>query len=226
MLEHILVYGILVKMNKISVVYDLVKNHFSAYGKSSHDFEHTKRVYRLALFIGKKESADIEILSYASLLHDIGRHMQDETKGRICHAEYGCELAGDILKNLEIEEEKIRKILNCILRHRSKGHLIPQTIEEKILFDSDKIDSIGATGIGRAFMFASEVGADLHNPYVSIDESCAYSKDDTAYREYLLTLSKVKDRVFTKTAKKIAKKRSRFMDEFFKQLNKEFDLKL
>ncbi|MDD4298991.1 MAG: HD domain-containing protein, partial [Bacilli bacterium] len=44
---------------------------------SCHEWEHTERVFNLALSIGEKEGADLEILSLAAILHDIGRKDDD-----------------------------------------------------------------------------------------------------------------------------------------------------
>ena len=106
------------------------------------------------------------------------------------------------------------------MTYRSK---IPNSKEAKILFDADKLDSIGAIGIGRAFLFAGEIGAKLHNKDVDIDKTKPYTKEDTAYREYMIKLRKVKERMLTDEGKHIAKERHKFMVEFFDRLNKEVD---
>ena len=41
--------------------------------RGSHDGDHTERVRRLCLRIGRKEKADLGVLELAALLHDIGR---------------------------------------------------------------------------------------------------------------------------------------------------------
>jgi len=66
--------------------------------RGSHDWEHTLRVYRLAEHIGKVEQANLEIVRLAALLHDIGRHHQDISNGKVCHAKKGAEMAREILK--------------------------------------------------------------------------------------------------------------------------------
>jgi len=68
--------------------------------KGSHGFDHTERVYNLALHIGKKEKADMEILKLAALLHDIAREHEDKLNGAICHAEHGAKMARGILKKI------------------------------------------------------------------------------------------------------------------------------
>ena len=139
--------------------------------RGSHDWEHTERVYNLCIHIGKKERANLEILGLAAILHDIGRELQDRANGEICHAEKGAMLARELLEKHNLDNEKIDEILHCIECHRFRGKKVPQTKEAKILFDADNLDSIGAVGVGRAFLFAGEIGAKLHNKDVDIDKN-------------------------------------------------------
>ena len=113
--------------------------------------------------------------------------------------------------------------MHCIECHRFRKNKPPISIEAKILFDADKLDSIGAIGIGRAFSFAGGVGARLHIKDIDITKTKEYSVDDCAYREFLVKLIKLKDRMLTKEGKRIAKERHNFMVEFFDRLNKEVD---
>jgi uncharacterized protein len=189
--------------------------------RGSHDWDHTERVYRLCLRIGRKEKADLDVLKLAALLHDIGREEEDRSNGRTCHAERGAVLAGQILRKHRVGTEQIARIIGCIKTHRYRGRLVPDSLEGKILFDADKLDSIGAVGIGRAFLFAGEVGARLHDPKIEVRKTKPYSKEDTAYREFLVKLRQVKGRMFTAEGKRIARERHRFMTEFFSRLNRE-----
>lgn len=189
--------------------------------RGSHAWDHTERVFRLCLRIGRREKADLDILRLAALLHDIGREEEDLSNGRTCHAEKGAALAAKILKKHGIADERIARVVRCIQTHRYRGQLVPDSLEGKILFDADKLDSIGAVGIGRAFLFAGEVGARLHDPKIQVQKTKPYTKEDTAYREFLVKLSRVKGRMFTAEGKRIAGERHKFMTEFFRRLNKE-----
>jgi len=189
--------------------------------RGSHDWDHTERVYRLCLRIGRKERADLDVLKLAALLHDVGREEEDRSGGRTCHAARGALLARRILEKWDLDQERIDRVVYCISTHRFRGRLVPDTLEAKILFDADKLDSIGAVGIGRAFLFAGEVGARLHDPRVDVRKTKAYSKEDTAYREFLVKLSRVKSRMFTAEGRRIARERHEFMTSFFRRLNKE-----
>ena len=186
---------------------------------SSHDIDHTLRVRDLCMKIWKAEWADLEILEIAALLHDIWRPKEFETKWKICHAEYWANLAKDFLQNLWLEQDKVDNIVYCISTHRFRKWNPPETLEAKILFDADKLDCIWAVGIGRAFMCAWEIWSKLHNDkWVDVANTEEYSKDDTAYREYVVKLSKIKDKMFTQTWKKLAEKRHNLMEVFFNEL--------
>jgi uncharacterized protein len=191
--------------------------------KGSHDWQHTERVYNLCVHIGKGVDVDLEVLKIAALFHDIGREHQDKTNGKICHAEKGASLAREIMEKYMMDSEKIEKVVHCIECHRFRGESIPQSVEAKVLYDADKLDSIGAVGIGRAFLFAGEVGAYLHNVGVDIEKTEPYTKEDTAYREFSVKLRKVRDKMLTDEGKRIAEERHAFMEEFFERLNKEVE---
>lgn len=191
--------------------------------RGSHDWDHTLRVYNLCLHIGEKEKADLEILKIAAILHDIARVEQDDSNGKVCHAQRGAVLAREFLKNFEISNEEVDRVVYCIQTHRFRGGEIPRTKEAKILFDADKLDSIGAVGIGRAFLFAGEIGAKLHDKDVDAENTPSYSREDTAYKEYLVKLINIKDMMFTKEGKRIAQERHKFMEEFFERLNREVE---
>jgi uncharacterized protein len=191
--------------------------------RGSHDWDHTERVYRLCERIGRKEGADQGVLRLAALLHDIGRDQEDRSSGKICHSRAGAALAKNILESHGLDPDTIRDIVHCVRTHRFRKRAVPKTLEAKVLFDADKLDSIGAVGISRAFLFAGEVGARLHDKDLEIHKTKPYTREDTAYREYLVKLARVKGRVFTREGKRIAAERHRYMAGFFNRLNKEMD---
>jgi uncharacterized protein len=191
--------------------------------RGSHDWDHTERVYRLCMHIGRIEGADLEVLAVAAYLHDVGRPYEDESKGAICHAEKGAEIAEALLEPYPLSDERKRNIVHCIGSHRFRGNHAPETLEAKTLFDSDKLDSIGAIGIGRAFLFAGEVGAKLHNPETDLRKTQPYTEDDTGYREFKLKLSKIRERMLTVEGKRMAEERHAFMEGFFERLQQEYE---
>lgn len=205
----------------IKQIKDFVKSVFFSEASVSHDWDHTMRVLSLCQQIAKSEGGDPNILSLAALLHDISRKEEDECKGVLCHAELGAKKAKEVLGFFQIDEKTIKHVVLCIASHRYRKGQEPESLEAKILFDADKLDAIGAIGIGRAFVFSGEIGARVHNKDVDITQAKAYTVEDTAYVEYMVKLSKIKDKMLTPTGQKMALNRHQFMNNFFKQLNQE-----
>ena len=189
---------------------------------ASHGWDHVHRVIALAEKIAFTENkADHFIVTISAILHDIARGVEDKNPGTVDHADLGSRMAYDFLTDIGVEKSSASHIADCILTHRYRNSHIPSTIEAKILYDADKLDSIGAVGIGRAFLFSGEVGAKLHDPNVDLDMTRADSEDDKAYREYIAKLRFVKDRMLTKEGKRIALERDKFMEIFFKRIDAE-----
>ncbi len=207
------------KLNKLSL--KVRKRLESAPG--CHDWTHTWRVLHNARVIAAGEkNADVQVVEAAAVLHDIARPEELKSKGKLCHALIGSEMAAKYLRKCEFRnEEFIKKVCNCVKTHRYRSGHSPFSIEEKIVYDADKLDSLGAVGVGRAFHFAGRIGAKLHNTEKEALGSKSYSSEDSAYREYLVKLRHIHGKMLTKTGRRIARQRSDFMHKFFKQLNAE-----
>jgi uncharacterized protein len=201
---------------------------------SAHNLDHVFRVYNLCLLISKFEkNVDLGVLIPSALLHDIARVEESNDKtGEIDHAVLGSKIAEDILRKLEYEDDKIEKIKHCIQTHRFRTGNEPKTIEAKILFDSDKLDVIGASGIARTFMLAGQFGQRL-NIHESLN---AYLINNTVqngrlkdvskhnpFLEYEFKFKKIPHKLYTKKAKEIGEKRLEFMEKYFDRLKLEIE---
>lgn len=209
---------------KFSQVSALVQKKLASSG-GCHDYDHTLRVLNNALRLAEQlPEANLQIVRLAALLHDVARPEETAAKGKICHAELGAEQARLILKKAGFESELIQRVSDAVLTHRFRAKRIPTTIEAKIVYDADKLDSLGAVGIGRAFLFAGRLHARLHNTEEEACSSPAYSNEDTAYREYLVKLRYLPQCMLTTPGRRIARERAAFMDAFFRRMNEETGL--
>jgi len=187
-----------------------------------HGPDHAERVHATALVMGKELGANLTTLSAAALLHDIGRAEESRSRGRLCHAALGAAMAEPLLVELGFSEESVAAIHHCIATHRFRDDINrPESLEAQILFDADKLDSLGAIGIGRAFLFAGQVGARLHNDERALADSLPYSLEDTAYREFKVKLCRLPERMLTTIGRRLAAERQQFMQEFFSRLDAE-----
>ncbi|HID61493.1 MAG TPA: HD domain-containing protein [Anaerolineae bacterium] len=181
---------------------------------AAHDFDHVLRVLALAERIGQAEGADLEIVRAAALLHDVGgRH-------RSRHARAGAQRAREILQGHP--PEKVEAVAQAIATHSFREKSTPQTLEAQVLYDADKLDAIGAIGVARAYAVSGLMRLPLWAavPADYQGEARGTSKH-TAVHEFVFKLSRLKETLFTPTAKAIAEERHRFMVEFFARLERE-----
>jgi uncharacterized protein len=192
---------------------------------AAHDFEHVLRVLRLAERIGRAEGADMEVLRAAVLLHDVARVAEDQ--GGPCHAEAGAQRARQILA--DHPRVKVEAVAEAIAAHRFRGSHLPETLEAKVLYDADKLDAIGAIGVARAYAIAGRHGQRLWASVSSAltERSVQEARGDildtqhTPVHEHVFKLSRLRDSLFTPTARAIAAERHRYMAEFFDRLGRE-----
>lgn len=200
-----------------------------------HDWDHTMRVRANAMkivnLLQQREPlcvVDVKVVEVAALLHDIGRPQELADEGKTDHAVYGAELAAQCLPKMGVTDARfIESVTACVRSHRFRkrdGGQEPSSIEAKIVYDADKLDSIGAIGIGRSFHFAGRTGARVHNRADEALQSDSYSREDSAYREYLVKLRHVRERMLTAAGQELAERRHQFMVAFFDELNEECDL--
>ncbi len=187
-----------------------------------HGFDHVLRVHAMAQQIGRQLGADLEILQAAALLHDAAG--ADPRENRAEHQNASAAFARQVLQGEGWPDDRIQAAMHCIESHRFRGQVQPQTLEAKILFDADKLDVLGAFGIGRTIGYAVQAGQPI---YAAPSERFLASGDHepgephSAYHEYLFKLRHVGARLHTEPAKQLAEPRERVMRSFFEQLADE-----
>lgn len=189
---------------------------------SAHDCEHVYRVLYNALAIAAEEpETDYDILITACLLHDIGRVDQIADPG-LCHAEVGSEKAYRYLLELGMEEAFAAQVKHCILTHRFRKNLPPQTLEAKILFDADKLDVTGAIGIARTLVYRGTVMEPLYRllPDGTISDG-THDIGHSFFREYKFKLEKLYDRFLTPKGAALARERQAIAKAYYESLYKE-----
>lgn len=203
-----------------SVFEEIVNRSEKFLRHSHHGKTHVERVYNLALRIAEKENADLDIIKASVLLHDVARAMEDEGKIED-HALEGAKMARKILEEVNFPKEKTDSVVRCIEVHRFKKNIKINDLEAKILQDADRLDMIGAIGIARVFARGDWQNMPIHNP--AIPSKAKYDgKSLTSVNHIYEKILKVKDTFNTTTAKKIAKERHRFVEEFLDRFLREW----
>jgi len=193
-------------------------------GDPGHDWFHADRVRKLALYIAKKENADLLIVELAALLHDIADH-----KFHNGDEDAGNRVATKWLNRFKLDPSIVKEIAYIIKEVSFKGAKVKskmKTIEGMVVRDADKLDALGAIGIARTFSFGGHFGVPMYLPEIKpiLHSSFAQYKKLSAstvnhFYEKLLLL---KDQMHTKTGKRLAQKRHRFTEAYLRRFLTEW----
>lgn len=202
---------------------EYIKTEFSG-DSSGHDWWHIHRVWKNALTLCEHEKADGFIVQLAALLHDLDdwkfNESGDETPLR----------AKAWLDSCAVESSIAEKVCEIITHISYKGANVEnkmRSLEGFIVQDADRLDAIGAVGIGRAFAYGGYKNRPMYDPETSNTmhksfEEYRNSKSATVnhFYEKLLLL---KEMMNTKTAKRIAEQRHQVMLDFLDQFMNEWE---
>jgi len=194
--------------------------------EGGHDWFHVERVYKNTLLIAKHESVDITVVSLAALLHDIADpkfYNGDET--------IGPRVASKFLLTHNVDSEIIAHVIQIIENMSFKNsfdlNLAFTSKELEVVQDADRLDAIGAIGIARCFNYGGFKDRVLYNPEIApnLKMTKAEYKEAKAptinhFYEKLLLL---KDKMNTKTGRRIASDRHQYMEGFLKQFYAEWE---
>ncbi|MBI5840537.1 MAG: HD domain-containing protein [Chloroflexi bacterium] len=191
---------------------------------SGHDWWHIYRVWKNALNICEHEQADMFIVQLAALLHDIDdwkfNPNGDETPIR----------AKAWLDQCKVDAEISRHVCEIIAHLSFKGAGVENkinTIEGMIVQDADRLDAIGAVGIGRAFAYGGYKGRPLYDPDAPPQLHATFEQyknsQSATINHFHEKLFLLKDMMNTSTAKHIAEERHTYMLEFVERFMQEWD---
>ena len=210
------------------LILDKTKEYVSAklQGEGTgHDFWHILRVCKTSVYIAQKEGADLFIVELTALLHDIADWKFNEG-----NCDMGVKLSGQWLESLEVDADIISKVTKIIGTMSFKGgttNAEQETIEGKIVQDADRLDALGAIGIGRAFAYGGYKQRELHNPNIKpqkYNNFEQYKKSTgTTTNHFYEKLLLLKDLMNTETGKSMAKERHKFMENYLEHFFREWD---
>lgn len=193
--------------------------------EGGHDWFHILRVWNNSKLIAKNENVDEFIVELGALLHDIA-----DSKFYNGDENIGPKVAREFLESQEVDEAVIIHISNIISNISYKGGNFEQNFnspELDVIQDADRLDALGAIGIARCFNYGGFKNRTLYNPEIlpKLNQTKEEYKNSDAptinhFYEKLLLL---KDRMNTKTGKKIAKERHLYMETFLQQFYGEWN---
>ena len=210
----------------ISAIYQDVKELLGG-DKSGHGMDHVDRVLKLAVTFAENERADKEIVTLATLLHDVDDY-------KIFDEEHAKNLlnANTILDKYNVADKTKSKVLNII---RSMGYnkyiegVRPGTLEGMIVSDADMCDAIGSIGILRTHAYALSKGnvffdKDVQPENESINAAeYKTSKNSHSVQHFFDKLLRIPAILMTDSGRSEGEKRKMIMVSFLRELFQEED---
>ncbi|MEK7614783.1 MAG: HD domain-containing protein [Patescibacteria group bacterium] len=213
-----------VKSEIIKKVSEEVKARLSNQ-ESGHDWWHVLRVWNNAKLIAKNEEVDLFTVELGALLHDIADwkfHDGDDSAGP--------KAARGILEANMVSPDVIEQVCQIVSMVGYKGAGVTTdmaTKEGEVVQDADRLDALGAIGIARTFLYSGHKNRLMYDPAqppVMHESYEAYKKNTSpAINHFYEKLLLLKDRMNTKTGKKLAEGRHAFMEEYLAQFMKEWE---
>ena len=134
------------------------------------------------------------------------------------------------LEKLEVDEAVISHVCQIIKDASFKGSGVMskmKSTEGMVVQDADRLDAIGAIGIARTFAYGGAKGREMYNPVVKPDKHESFEEyknnQSNTINHFYEKLLLLKELMNTATAKKIAEKRHRVMEEFLDEFFQEWE---
>lgn len=190
---------------------------------SGHDMAHIERVVKLAQRILKHEpNANYFIVVVSAYLHDV----IDEKV--VADVDQAVRELLTYLKSQKINDDEIKTIFDIIDNMSYRKNLTEKkvlSLEGQIVQDADRLDALGAIGIGRTFYYGGNKHNIMYDPNIPprtlLDEN-SYKQPSTVINHFYEKLFLLKSMMNTDTAKKIALKRHKFLVDFVKIFEDEW----
>lgn len=194
--------------------------------EGSHDWWHTYRVWQNSKTLAKeKENINDFIVETTSLLHELGDRKIEGNE------ENNTREVNKILNEKNIQENKKEKIIGIIERMSFSENIEKEqelSEEGKIVQDSDRLDAIGAIGIARTFTYGGNNKQQIYNPSIKPKEPDTAeeykNKKQPTINHFYEKLLKLKDKMNTEKAKRIAEERHDFMKKYLNQFFREWNI--
>jgi uncharacterized protein len=181
-------------------------------------------VWKNAIAICEREKADRFTVELAALLHDLDDWKFNESGDETPHRAIAW------MESCGVDPQTTQAVCDIIVNVSFKGAGVEnkmKTLEGFIVQDADRLDAIGAIGIGRAFAYGGYRNRPMRDPEAENQMHATFeeyknSKSATVnhFYEKLLLL---KDKMNTATAKQIAERRHEVMLKFLEQFMMEWE---
>lgn len=215
----------------INAVIEFTKNQLKD-EKTGHDFYHGERVAKLAsqMYLSDHEHAhedsrEVAIIKTAAYLHDT----IDE---KVCaDSEKVVKEIDELLPQVGFNDLDVWDILYTI-QHMSFSanieHHYHLPLSGQYVQDADRLESLGAIGIARAFTYGGKHGNKIHDPEIKPEKLVSHDQyrnhEETTINHFYEKLFSLADLMNTPAAKKEAERRTAYMRNFVREFMQEWNV--
>lgn len=143
-------------MDYFEAARELAKGLMSGERQSAaHRLDHIEHVLlNVSEIAAHYPPTDMKVLRLAALLHDVDQPYDRKEE----NVELSTRDAAKLLHEVGCPSQKADRVLKMISEHSTEGIKRPASLEAGTLFDADKLDGLGASGIARVFALFGQRG--------------------------------------------------------------------
>ncbi|MBU3828138.1 MAG: HD domain-containing protein [Candidatus Lactobacillus pullistercoris] len=201
------------------------------YERTGHDFYHGQRVANLATKMYLADYPNAYEDSRVVAIIKTGGYLHDTIDEKVCpNPEEVIKKIRKLLAEVDFTSLEIKDILFSIqhlsfsknIEHRYHLPLSGQYVQ-----DADRLESLGAIGIARAFTYGGKHGNLIYDPKIKPAKLISHDQyrehEETTINHFYEKLFKLEDLMNTASGKKEAARRTNYMRDFIAEFMQEWD---
>lgn len=193
---------------------------------TGHDWYHVLRVWQMARKLQEEEGGDLELIELSALMHELADDPVFEF-----NPQKGPLMLSGMMDVLEIEEDTKKKIIGIIkeVQYEGENTKQPTTLEARIIRDANWLDDLGALGIARVFATGGNIKRMLHDPNrpmrkrLSTGSARSTKREGTSLNYFYEKMLRLPKLMSTATAREIAERRARYIQQFIDEFLLEWE---
>lgn len=191
---------------------------------TGHDIVHIKRVVKLAIHIQSTlPQSNLFIVIMSAYLHDV----IDDKVTENCQSARNEIITFMTQQTIDqLAQQAILTIIDNMSFSKNLAMKQILSLEGQIVQDADRLDALGAIGIGRTFYYGGRKKNIMHDPQIvprTLHSKADYRQPSTVINHFYEKLLLLKEQMNTKEGQKLAQQRHQFLCDFVKQFELEWE---
>ena len=201
------------------------------YERTGHDFYHGQRVANLATKMYLADYPNAYEDSRVVAIIKTGGYLHDTIDEKVCpNPEEVIKKIRKLLAEVDFTSLEIKDILFSIQHlsfSKNMAHRYHLPLSGQYVQDADRLESLGAIGIARAFTYGGKHGNLIYDPKIKPAKLISHDQyrehEETTINHFYEKLFKLEDLMNTASGKKEAARRTNYMRDFIAEFMQEWD---